>query len=72
MGNRLRIVLKCFHVHPYSADYIFWSFGVIKFFLSFESRVPLEPMLADVAGVAHFISGHEQTKKPSLLFSCFF
>ena len=32
-------------IHHYSADYIFWSFGIIGLILSqFENRVPLKPV----------------------------
>ena len=30
--------------------------------MSFENRVPLKPVLGDVASFAHFITGHEQTQ----------
>ena len=36
---------------------------------SFENRVPLKPVLGDVADVAHFITGQEQTQTPSILIS---
>ena len=40
-------------VHHRSADYIFWSFGIIEFILSyFENRVPLKSVLGGVASVA--------------------
>ena len=36
---------KLLPVHNYSADYIFWSFGIIELFLSqFGKRVPLNPV----------------------------
>ena len=50
-------------VHHHSADYIFWSVGTIEFILSnLKIRVPLKLVLGGVAGVAHFITGHEQTQ----------
>ena len=47
--------VKCLPVRHDSADYIFWSFGIIEFIYDhFENRVLLKPMLECVAGVAHF------------------
>ena len=35
-------------VHNHNADYIFWSFGIIKRILSqFENKVPLKPVLGE-------------------------
>ena len=51
--------VKRLPVYHHSADYIFWSFGIIGLILSrFEDRVPLKPVLGDWAGVAQL---HEQT-----------
>ena len=45
--------VKRLPVHHYSADYIFWSFGIIGLILSqFENRVPLKPVLGGVGSVA--------------------
>ena len=46
---------KCLPIHHCSADYIFWSFGIIEFIFSqsFENRVPLKPVLGCMAVVAH-------------------
>ena len=47
-------------VHNDSVDYIFWSFGIIGFILSyFENRKLVRPVLGALASVAHFITGHE-------------
>ena len=49
-------------VNHYSADYIFWSFGIIGLNLRyFENRVMLKPVLGGMVRIAHFILGHEQT-----------
>ena len=34
--------------------------GSLNSFQSFENSVPLKPVLGGLAGVAHFITGHEQ------------
>ena len=40
-------------VQHHSADYIFWSFGIIGLILSqFENRFPLKPVLGGVGSVA--------------------
>lgn len=63
-------VVKRLPVHHNSADYIFWSFGIIEFFYSYlENRVLLKPVLEGVASVVHFITGHEQ---PQLNGVCYF
>ena len=52
--------VKLFPVHRHTADYIFWFF---RFFWSiqshFENRILLKPVHRSMAGVAHFITGHE-------------
>ena len=54
---------KCLPVHHHSADYIFWSFGIIEFILS---HLKIEFCLSrcqgggGVAGDVHFITGREQ------------
>ena len=46
-------------VHHHSAEYIFWSFGIIGLILSqFENRVPLKPG----RGQCCTITAHEQTQ----------
>ena len=45
--------IKRFSIYHHSADYIFWSFGLIRFIRSqFENKVPLQPVLVDVGSVA--------------------
>ena len=47
-------VVRRLPIHHYSAGCIFWSFGIIEFIVShLKIRVPLKPMLGDVAGVEH-------------------
>ena len=44
---------KMFPVHHHSADYMFWSLGIIGLVLSqFENRVPLKPVLGGMGSVA--------------------
>ena len=43
--------VKGLPVHHYSADYIFWSFGIIEFIFSHL------PVLRGEVGVAHFTTG---------------
>ena len=53
--------VKCLSVN-HSSDYIFWSFGIIGVIQSYsENEVPMKPVLGTMSGVAHFITGHEQT-----------
>ena len=53
--------VKRLSVHHHSVHCIFWSFGMIELIVNhFENIVPLKPVLGGVAGVAHFITGHEQ------------
>ena len=48
------------NIHHHIADDIFWS---IEFIVSqCENEVPFKLVLGGVAGVAHFITGHEQTQ----------
>ena len=55
--------IKPLPVHHHSAVYIFWSFGNIDFMYNYsENRVLLKPVLGDMAGVAYFITGHEQAE----------
>ena len=51
-------------VHHHSADYIFSDpFGSNELIFSpLKNSVPLKLVLGGVAGVAHFITGHEQTQ----------
>ena len=50
--------VKCVPIHHHSAHYIFWSFGIIEFIFShFENRVLHKPVLREIVGVAHFITG---------------
>ena len=42
--------IKRFPVYHHSADYIFWSFGLIP--SPSENKVPLKPVLVDVGSVA--------------------
>ena len=43
---------------------------VVEFiFCHLKNRVPLTLVLGGVAGVAHYITGHEHSLEPSLLFS---
>ena len=47
------VVVKCIPVHHQSADYIFWSFGVIGLIPSqFENRVPLKLVLGGLGSGA--------------------
>ena len=47
----------------YSADFIFWSFGIAELILNqFENRVSLKPLLGVVPSFAHIITGHGQTQ----------
>ena len=55
--------VKRLPVHHHTADYIFWSFGIIEFIqIYFSSRVWFKPVLEGVAVVAHCTTGHEQTQ----------
>ena len=55
--------VECLPVHHHNADYIFWSFGIIGFILSYlENSVLLKPVLGGVASAAYFITGLEQTQ----------
>ena len=57
------VAVKRLPVHHHSADYIFWSYGIIEFISSyFENRVLLKPVLGGVASVACFTTDHEQTQ----------
>ena len=44
-------------------------FGTSEFSFSHLKRVPLKPVLGGVADVAHLITGHEQIKPISLIWS---
>ena len=47
-------VVKRLPVHHHSADYIFWSFGIVGFILSyFENKVLLKPVLGAWRPVLH-------------------
>ena len=47
------------------AEYIFWSFGIIKFILGyFENKILLKPVLGAAASNAYSIAGHEHTHLP--------
>ena len=49
------------HHHHRSADYIFWSFGVIEFILVNRKKYFfIKPVLGGVAGDVKFITCHEQ------------
>ena len=57
------LTVKSLPVHHYKTDYIFWTFGIIEFIFShlkIEFRL-IKPVLGGVVGVAHLITGHEQT-----------
>ena len=67
--SSLRLVLshvtavKHLPVLQHSADYIFWSFGIIGLILSqFENRVPLKLVLGVRVVLNHYITAHEQTQ----------
>ena len=48
---------KSLPVHRHSADYIFWTCGIIGLILSqFENRVPLKPVLVGVGSVAQLLN----------------
>ena len=66
--------VKRLPVHHYSADYIFWSFGVIGFVFNFffENRVLLKPVLGGMASVPHFIIGHDQSQLNQVRYFYFF
>ena len=63
--------VKCLPVHHHSADYIFWTFGIIESIV-FENSVPFKAVLGGVAGIAHFITCHEQTLLNRVCFFSFF
>ena len=57
-------------IHHHNADYIFWSFRITGFILSYpENRFLLKPVLWWVASVAHFITCYDQ---PQLNQVCYF
>ena len=65
--------VKRLPVHHHCADFIFLSFGIIEFIFShLKIRVPLKPVLGGVAGVAHYITGHEQTQLNRVCYFHFF
>ena len=55
--------LKSLPVFHLSADYIFWSFGIIEHMLvCFEHTILLKPALGGGREIAHFSISNEQTQ----------
>ena len=51
----------CLPVHHHSAEYIFWSFGVIGLILRYLEKIVLLKRVLGVWPVLH-VSSHEQTR----------
>ena len=63
--------VKHLPVHHHSADYMFWSFGIIGFILSqFENRVPLKPVLVGRGGGVAWAVLHHYVRLKKRVF-CF-
>ena len=63
--------LKRLPILHHSADYIFWSFGIVGLILSpFENRVSLKPVLGGVGSVAplHYCTRTDFSKTGSPMF----
>ena len=61
--NYVPCALNSLSVLHHSADYIFWSFGIIELMLvCFEYTILLKPALGRVREIAHFSISHEQTQ----------
>ena len=67
------VAVKVLLIHHHIAGYIFWSFRIIEFIYShFENRILFKSVLGGFAGVAHFITGHEQTHLNRVSYFHFF
>ena len=62
LGLCLVAAVKRLPVHHHNADYIFWSFGIIRLILShFENGVPLKTVLGAWVVLHHHITAHIQS-----------